>query len=132
MVFTRYEGLAFVWTMVDGERGTTGLREATVTTELMRAGELTSESYPRAWHDPYDPELSKVDRSCLRFISDDARYDDRFPDHPLTRVRQLQRWVVSASNAELPRPRGRPRSRELTRDTDKGGARPDPMISRSE
>ena len=99
MVFSEHSPHEFMWTIVDGERGTTGVREAIVTSELMQAGELTPETYPSAWHDPYDLEFSGVDRSRMRFISDDARYDERFPEHPLTRVRELQRWLVSSRNA---------------------------------
>jgi hypothetical protein len=99
MTFVEYSGRRFLWTMVDGERGTTGVREATVTAELMKAGELTLETYTSAWHDPYDPGFSGVDRSCMRFVSDDARYDERFPGHPLTRIREVQRWLRSSHNA---------------------------------
>src|SRR5262245_6871977 len=100
MVFVEYSGHPFIWAVVDGERGVTGLREATVTTELGRAGQLTLEGYKAAWHDPYEPGFDGVDRSCMRFISDDPRYDKRFPDHPLSRVREIQRWLVSSPNAE--------------------------------
>ena len=77
------------WTVVAGERGMTGVREAVITAEMMSAGELTSESYKRHWaQDPYDPAYQGVDRSVLRFLSDDERYDARFPQHPLSKVRR--------------------------------------------
>jgi hypothetical protein len=79
-----------VWTAVAGERGTTGVREAIVTAELVNAGKMTMEGYERSWaQDPYDPGYSGVDRSVLRFVSDDERYDPKFPQHPLSRVRHL-------------------------------------------
>ena len=79
-----------VWTVISGEHGTTGVREATVTQELLAAGELTVDEFETKFsRDPYDPSYAGVERSLLRFLSDDARYDDRFPDHPLTRVRAL-------------------------------------------
>ncbi len=85
-----------VWTVVAGEHGTTGVREAIITAEMMSSGELTIESYQRAWaYDPYDPTYAGVDRSVLRFMSDDERFDARFPQHPLSKVRRVL--------AELPR-----------------------------
>ena len=79
-----------VWTVIAGERGTTGIREAMVTQELLAAGEMTIDDYETKFSgDPYDPSYAGVERSLLRFLSDDARYDARFPDHPLTKVRAL-------------------------------------------
>lgn len=79
-----------VWTVIAGEHGTTGVREAMVTQELIAAGEMTTDDYERKFSgDPYDPSYAGVERSLLRFLSDDARYDDRFPDHPLTKVRAI-------------------------------------------
>jgi len=81
-----------VWTMVSGEIGTTGVREAVITAELMNAGRLTLAEYQRSWaQDPYEPEYAKVDRSVLRFMSDDEQYDYRFPSHPLSKVRATLR-----------------------------------------
>ena len=80
----------YVWTVVSGERGMTGVREAVITAELLKAGTLTIESYRRSWaKDPYDVSYSGVDRSVLRFISDDEQYDARFPEHPLSKVRRI-------------------------------------------
>jgi hypothetical protein len=79
-----------VWTAVAGEQGTTGVREAVVTTQLFNAGEMTIEGYESSWaQDPYDPAYSGVDRSVLRFVSDDERYDQQFPQHPLSKLRRL-------------------------------------------
>jgi hypothetical protein len=81
-----------VWTVVAGEHGTTGVREAPITFELLNAGELTMKDYEHSWaQDPYDPTYCGVDHSVLRFISDDERYDVRFPEHPLSKVR----WVLA-------------------------------------
>lgn len=78
------------WTIVAREHGTTGLREAIITAEMVKAGELTLEDYERNWaQDPYDPAYHGVDRSVLRFLSDDKRYDARFPQHPLSKVRRV-------------------------------------------
>lgn len=79
-----------VWTVVAGECGTTGVREAVVTRELLNAGKLTIQDYERSWaQDPYDPSYRGVDRSVLRFVSDDECYDECFPEHPLSRVRRV-------------------------------------------
>ena len=78
-----------VCTVVDGERGTTGIREAVVTAELLQAGALTVETYEESWvRDPYDPDYCGVERGLLRNLSDDERYDSQFPEHPLSRVRR--------------------------------------------
>jgi hypothetical protein len=88
---------SYVWTVVAGERGTTGVREAVVTAELMNAGKLTIQDYERSWaRDPYDPGYRGVDRSVLRFISDDECYDDRFPEHPLSKVRRVLATLPSS------------------------------------
>lgn len=79
-----------VWTIVAEERGTTGLREAIITSDLFNAGSMTIEDYERSWaKDPYDSEYRGVDQSVLRFVSDDKSYDERFPQHPLTKVRKI-------------------------------------------
>jgi len=79
-----------MWTVVAGERGTTGVREAVITAELMNTGRLTIQDYESSWaKDPYDPTYCGVDRSVLRFASDDECYDARFPDHPLSKVRRV-------------------------------------------
>ncbi len=88
-----------VWTIVAEERGTTGLREATITTELFNAGSMTIQDHERSWaKDPYDSEYDGVDRSVLRFVSDDESYDERFPQHPLTKVRRILAVLPSSIN----------------------------------
>jgi hypothetical protein len=90
MLMMARQDSALVFTIVSGERGTTGVREATITAELMKSGELTVERYQRSWaQDPYDPTYHGVDRSVLRFLSDDRRYDAQFPGHPLSKVRRV-------------------------------------------
>jgi hypothetical protein len=72
-----------VWTVVAGEHGMTGVREAVITAELMNAGALTLASYQDSWaQDPYEPDYTGVDRRVLRYMSDDQKYDERFPAHP--------------------------------------------------
>jgi len=86
-----------VWTIVAEERGTTGVREALITTELFNAGRMTIEDYERSWAtDPYDANYHAVDRSVLRFVSDDEAYDERFPQHPLSKVRRILATLPSS------------------------------------
>lgn len=78
------------WCVVAGEHGTTGVREATITAELFNSGRMTIQDYESSWaRDPYDPDYGGVDRSVLRFVSDDECYDGRFPWHPLSKVRRI-------------------------------------------
>jgi hypothetical protein len=90
MLFMAGKDRSLVWTVVAVERGMTGVREAIITAEMLEAGELTIDDYERSWaQDPYDPTYRGVDRSVLRFMSDDKRYDVRFPQHPLSKVRRV-------------------------------------------
>lgn len=85
----------WIWMVVTLERGMTGFREAAVTAKLFDEGKLTIESYKAYWaQDPYDPSYAGVDRSTLRYLSDGTEYDDDFPDHPLTKVRNELRRLV--------------------------------------
>lgn len=91
---------AVVWTIVARERGTTGVREAMVTQRLLSEGKLDLNRYEAAWaQDPYDPLYDRVDRSTLRYLSDDERYDPQFPEHPLSKVRRELRML---QGVELP------------------------------
>jgi hypothetical protein len=78
------------------ERGTTGIRDSTVLAEKMSAGEVTLDEETmklRGWmHDPYDRSISyplSSDGSiCSYNSSDSVQYDEYFPAHPLSRLRQ--------------------------------------------
>lgn len=90
MLITRVKGVWLVWTMIRGEHGTTGVREAVVTATLMKEGKLSPQEYEVRWaQDPYEPAYGGVDRNVLRFLSDDESYDQQFPQHPLSKVRGL-------------------------------------------
>ncbi len=102
MLMMAGQNTSVVWTVVAGEHGTTGVREAIITAEMLEAGELTIDGYERSWaQDPYDPTYHGVDRSVLRFMSDDKSYDTRFPHHPLSRVRRVLA-ALPASVAGIP------------------------------
>lgn len=101
MFITGAEPEFFVWTIVAGERGTSGLREAIVTASLMQSGKLTLQDYERCWaQDPYEPDYQGVDRIVLRFLSDDETYDQQFPWHPLSKVRHVLAVLPSAVQFE--------------------------------
>lgn len=90
MFITSIDSSSLIWTIVAVERGTSGLREALVTADLMEGGKLTLEDYQRYWaQDPYDPGYQGVDRIVLRFVSDDEVYDQQFPQHALSKVRRV-------------------------------------------
>src|SRR5262249_13550741 len=89
MLIARVSGAWLIWTMVSGEVGITGIREAVVTTTLFNEKKLTLQEYQERFaQDPYDPNYATIDRRVLRFLSDDACYDEQFPDHPLSLVRR--------------------------------------------
>lgn len=105
MFIIRMLGTTLVWTTVNGERGTTGVREAIVGSELFSSVKVESaEDIDRLWsQDRYDMASLGVDRSLWWFVSDGEEYDEHFPDHPLTGVRRFQkelcRWIHSAEPA---------------------------------
>ena len=99
------------WSIVARERGTTGIREALVTESLFAQGNLTVEGYEESWAcDPYEPHYQGVDRSTLRYMSDDASYDTEFPTHPLSKVRQVLRELSRESDLAkiVPNPTAQP------------------------
>ena len=71
------------------ETGMTGIRETIVLNKLMGAGEKFApddEGVMQGWaSDPYRPETPFS--SLLRNRADDERWDELFPDHPLSRAR---------------------------------------------
>ena len=90
---------SLIWSVVARERGTTGVREAIVTSSMFTQGLLTPEMYEESWAcDPYDPLYRGLDRSTLRYMSDDATYDPHFPTHPLSKVREVLRELSRESN----------------------------------
>lgn len=90
MLITHVQALWLIWTIVAGERGTTGVREAVVAAKLINEGKLKPEEYELRWgRDPYDPAYRSVDRRIQRFMSDNESYDERFPQHPLSKVRRV-------------------------------------------
>jgi hypothetical protein len=103
MFMIRVPGTPLVWTVVDGERGMTGVREAVGMAELTRASNPQNlEDLIKLWgEDPYDMVSLGVDRKVRRFTSDGEEYDARFPDHPLSRVRRFLDDLCVWIQAEL-------------------------------
>ncbi len=79
------------------EVGTTGIREAVVTDQLLRDGKLTSkDDGMEGWFsDPYDPTIKD---GLLMNIAEREEYDEPFPQHPLSLTRAfLQRLAADIS-----------------------------------
>jgi hypothetical protein len=71
-------------------------RQLTNTGALLRTQSININPDPNTWtRDPYDSEFDEV---ALHHLTDEARFDHMFPDHPLTLVRQdlrnLERYTV--------------------------------------
>jgi hypothetical protein len=108
----RYTGILVIkfgeyWcqvTVVCGEKGMTGIREAVLTPRLLEDGRIKirkhpfylrlfkrSSGYLEGWFaDPYDPRYRGIN---LRSIADNEEYDDEFPNHPLSRLRSTLKTV---------------------------------------
>jgi hypothetical protein len=108
----RYTGILVVefeehWcqvTVVCGERGITGVREAVLTPGLLEDRTIKIRNYPfyvrpfkrssgylEGWFtDPYDP---KYKGAALRSVTDNEKYDEEFPDHPISRLRSTLKTV---------------------------------------
>lgn len=97
-----------MWCMMASERGITGSREAAVTAELLQEARLTMEWYETSWaQDPYDHTYHGVDRPNLCYVSDDECYDQRFPQHPLSKVRRVLHELGGSLEREERPPRVR-------------------------
>lgn len=73
------EDFSFVMKVQCPERGVTGVRD----TAIFAA--LNFESFEGWFVDPYDPNFYS---SVLSNLSDNAEYDEHFPNHPLSRARK--------------------------------------------
>jgi len=103
--FTWIHGANVIWVVVARERGITGLREAIVTSNLISSGKLALDGCKKSWaQDPYEPDYRGVDRSVLRFMSDDESYDAQFPKHPLSKVRRVLAALPEAALYDFDEP----------------------------
>ena len=74
------------------EHGVTGLRDSVILDAELRAGNVVPDrnsGQMKGWcRDPYDPTIHTV---LMRNLSEDVVYDKQFPDHTLSRCRNLLR-----------------------------------------
>ncbi len=73
------------------ERGVTGMHDATVLEQCVRAGTVSPPDMDGWTFDPYDP---KRRRGFLMNQSERAEYDHAFPMHPLSELRKMVRALV--------------------------------------
>lgn len=74
------------------ERGVTGMRDTTVFASFATFGEDEEDFNPfKGWaKDPYD---ETVTTGALMNLSEDEKYDEKFPEHPLSRLRKYLRQI---------------------------------------
>ncbi len=84
--FSRF---SYVIKVLAAELGTTGLRDNIVIGALLQEGKIQIETdgQIRGW--ARDPYMEQWQAACLRNESDDEKYDEQFPDHPLSRLRKI-------------------------------------------
>lgn len=87
-----FRNCSFVFKVQAVEIGVTGMRDAWVADKLMQENIITlNENGPSNWFaDPYDPNFKD---GTLMNKSEQDIYDIHFPNHPLTRVRQLLKQI---------------------------------------
>lgn len=80
-----FESFSFVVKAQCEEHGMTGMRDAAIFAELnLPIDEKTGQA--KGWmQDPYDASFAAP---LLRNLADDKQWDERFPDHPLSRCRR--------------------------------------------
>ena len=96
-IFCPLDTRAIMVFAIFSEHGTTGVREAVVSAQLWESGELEIDFSNEAekangtrpimgwFFDPYDPEFAGP---VLNSLSDDIKYDEMFPEHPLSAMRR--------------------------------------------
>ncbi len=85
---------SFVLKITSQEIGTTGMREAVIVSDLMSSGEkkITKEGIEGWFEDPYAPEFSE---GTPMNMAEQEKYDERFPDHPLSLAREMMKQIKS-------------------------------------
>lgn len=74
------------------ENSTTGIREAVIGQKLLAENVLTTHNnHIDGWSS--DPYLTNYSSGSLMNIAEREEYDEMFPDHPLTRIRQHMKAV---------------------------------------
>lgn len=72
------------------ERGTTGYRDAVIYEMFMSSGG-DAEQWTK---DPYDPDYKS---GVPMNVSERVRYDEHFPEHPLSRARSFLQFVIESN-----------------------------------
>ncbi len=83
-----FEDYSFVVKIQTVESGMTGLRDSVILNKLLESGEVLFENQEiKNWFsDPYDSDFKQ---GVLMYKSEDEKYDNEFPDHPLTIARRM-------------------------------------------
>ena len=82
-----FENCSYVLKIEHSEQGAAGVREAVIGNELMASGQVTvTDDGVEGW--AKDPYQANFKGGLLMNLSEDKKYDERFPDHPLTLVRK--------------------------------------------
>ncbi|MDC8003424.1 hypothetical protein POV27_05140 [Aureisphaera galaxeae] len=83
-----FESCSYVVKVIAPEIGTTGMRDNVVAMQLLTEGTISlgDKGYEGWFQDPYDPEIKE---GILMNKSEATTYDAQFPDHPLSKVREL-------------------------------------------
>lgn len=94
-----FADFSFVVKLECPELGMTGFREAVISSELMKSGQvrLNAENGSiEGWaRDPYD---ANYNGPALRNLAEDEKYDADFPAHPLSRARRLLAGIKMSLN----------------------------------
>lgn len=97
-----FKTCSFVLKIQAAEIGITGMREALIADRLISTNVISvNENGCSNWSsDPYDNSFKST---ALMNKSEEYRYDNEFPDHPLTRARQILKQLEDGLNwsAEL-------------------------------
>lgn len=82
-----FENCSYVLKIEHSEQGATGVREAIIGNELMASGQvtITDDGFEGWAKDPYQADFKG---GLLMNLSEAEKYDERFPDHPLSLVRK--------------------------------------------
>lgn len=94
-----FRDFSFVIKLQCPENPPTGSREAIVFDQLLNSGEVSiskENGTPIGWaKDPYEPNLVSGNQMNL---SEEIKYDEQFPDHPLSRARSFLTRVANSIN----------------------------------
>lgn len=101
----RLDDEAFLLQFRGNETGMTGMRDAMVMSMAQKSGDInfvedptTGKSHFQGWfRDPYDENY--VD-GYLMNESEDAQYDEQFPEHPLSVIRSAIAYVVDSAELQ--------------------------------